>query len=242
MDYGIQLYSVRDMAAVDYEKALREVAALGYEFVEPAGFFGHSAQQVKAWLDQYCLYVSGTHSSFADLENDFDGTVAYHKTIGNTRYIVPAVDLSSKEALDAAVEKFNRFGPMLADHGIELGYHNHAREFWKNADGIVPEEYFRDLTNVKFQMDTYWVFAAKKDPVEVLDEYRDRLIGCIHLKDGFKYPEVKGCALGEGSAPVRDIMAKAKDMGLNMVVESEGLDPTGIEEVARCARFLKAEG
>ena len=52
MDYGIQLYSVRDMASVDYERALREVAALGYEFVEPAGFFGHSAQQVKAWLDQ----------------------------------------------------------------------------------------------------------------------------------------------------------------------------------------------
>ena len=67
MDYGIQLYSVRDMASVDYERALREVAALGYEFVEPAGFFGHSAEQVKAWLDQYGLYVSGTHSSFADM-------------------------------------------------------------------------------------------------------------------------------------------------------------------------------
>ena len=40
----------------------------------------------------------------------------------------------------------------------------------------------------------------------------------------------------------RDVIAKAKDMGLAMVVESEGLQPTGIEEVARCARFLKAEG
>ena len=48
--------------------------------------------------------------------------------------------------------------------------------------------------------------------------------------------------MGEGSAPVRDVIAKAKDMGLAMVVESEGLQPTGIEEVARCARFLKAEG
>ena len=96
MNYGIQLYSVRDMAEVDYEKTLREVAALGYEFVEPAGFFGHSAQQVKAWLDQYGLKVSGTHSSFGDLEEDFAGTVAYHKAIGNTRYIVPGVDTSSR--------------------------------------------------------------------------------------------------------------------------------------------------
>ena len=70
MEYGLQLYSVRDMAKVDYEKALREVAALGYTLVEPAGFFGHSAETVKQWLEQYNLKISGTHSSFDDLEND----------------------------------------------------------------------------------------------------------------------------------------------------------------------------
>ena len=129
MNYGIQLYSVRDMAKDDYEKALREVAALGYEFVEPAGFFGHSAEQVKEWLDKYGLTISGTHSGFADLDEDFEATVKYHKTIGNTKYIVPGVDTSTREALDAAVEKFNKYAPMLADHGIEMGYHNHHREF-----------------------------------------------------------------------------------------------------------------
>lgn len=35
MNYGIQLYSVRDMSNNDFEKTLREVAVLGYEFVEP---------------------------------------------------------------------------------------------------------------------------------------------------------------------------------------------------------------
>ena len=43
MDYGLQLYSVRDMAKKDFEGTLKAVADLGYEFVEPAGFFGHSA-------------------------------------------------------------------------------------------------------------------------------------------------------------------------------------------------------
>jgi len=242
MNYGIQLYSVRDMAKDDYEKALREVAALGYEFVEPAGFFGHSAEQVKEWLDKYGLTISGTHSGFADLDEDFEATVKYHKTIGNTKYIVPGVDTSTREALDAAVEKFNKYAPMLADHGIEMGYHNHHREFIHNLNAIVPELYFREKTNIKFQIDTYWAFVARRDPVEVMEEYRDRLIGCIHLKDGLRYPAVEGTALGEGSAPVRDVIAKAKDMGLAMVVESEGLQPTGIEEVARCAAFLKAEG
>lgn len=44
MKYGLQLYSVRDAAEKDYEMTLREVAAMGYEYVEPAGFFGHSAE------------------------------------------------------------------------------------------------------------------------------------------------------------------------------------------------------
>lgn len=242
MNYGIQLYSVRDMAKDDYEKALREVAAQGYEFVEPAGFFGHSAEQVKEWLDKYGLTISGTHSGFGDLDEDFEATVKYHKIIGNTKYIVPGVDTSTREALDVAVEKFNKYAPMLADHGIEMGYHNHHREFILNQNAIIPELYFREKTNIKFQIDTFWAFVANRNPVEVMEEYRERLIGCIHLKDGLRYPAVRGTALGEGAAPVREVIAKAKDMGLAMVVESEGLDPTGIEEVGRCAKFLKVEG
>lgn len=242
MNYGLQLYSVRDTAEKDYEKALREVAALGYEFVEPAGFFGNSAEQVKEWLDKYGLKISGTHSGFADLENDFEGTVKYHKTIGNTRYIVPGTDTSTRDALDDAVAKFNKYAPMLAEHGIEMGYHNHHREFVLNNNAIYPNLYFMEKTNIKFEIDTFWAFVAHRDPTAVLEEYRNRLIGCIHLKDGRRYPAVSGCALGEGSAPVRDVIAKAKDMGLMMVVESEGLNPTGLEEVARCASFLKVNG
>mgnify|MGYP002575249914 FL=1 len=241
MKYGLQLYSVRDAAEKDYEMTLREVAAMGYEYVEPAGFFGHSAEQVKEWLDKYGLTVSGTHSGFGDLENDFAGTVKYHKTIGNKRYIVPGVDTSNKEALDHAVELFNKYQPMLAAEGIELGYHNHHREFILNGNAIYPNLYFKEKTNIKFEIDTFWAFVAHRDPVTVLEEFKDRLIGCIHLKDGNRYPTVAGKALGEGSAPVRDVMAKAKDLGLLMVVESEGLNPTGLEEVKRCADFLKKE-
>ena len=242
MDYGLQLYSVRDMAEKDFEGTLKAVADLGYEFVEPAGFFGHSAEQGKEWLDKYNRKVSGTHSSFEDLENDFEGTVKYHKTIGNTRYIIPGRDTSTRAALDVTVELINKYQPMLAEHGIELGYHNHHREFSLNQNAIYPNLYFKEKTNVKFEIDTFWAFIAKRDPVTVLEEYRERLIGCIHLKDGLSYPGIAGRALGEGAAPVRDVIAKAKDMGLKMIVESEGLNPTGIEEVGRCAEFLKKNG
>ena len=61
---------------------------------------------------------------------------------------------------------------------------------------------------------------------------------CIHLKDGS--PEGKGCSLGQGAAPVKAVRKKAIELGVGIVVESEGLDPTGKEEVERCINFLKA--
>jgi len=37
---GVQLYSVRDILPKDYEGTLRQLAALGYQEVEAAGFLG----------------------------------------------------------------------------------------------------------------------------------------------------------------------------------------------------------
>jgi sugar phosphate isomerase/epimerase len=49
---GIQLYGVRNAMAEDFEGTIKEVAEMGYEYVEFAGFFGHSAEEVKEMLDK----------------------------------------------------------------------------------------------------------------------------------------------------------------------------------------------
>lgn len=71
MQYGIQMYSVRDLTEKDLALALQKVSEIGYKSVEFAGFFGHSAEEVKAMLEQFGLTVSGTHSGLDDLEKDF---------------------------------------------------------------------------------------------------------------------------------------------------------------------------
>ena len=61
MKYGLQLYSVRDVTEKNLAEALRAVADLGYASVEFAGFFGHSAEEVKRLLAQNGLAVNGAH-------------------------------------------------------------------------------------------------------------------------------------------------------------------------------------
>ena len=49
---GLQLYSVRDFMEQDMEATLKAVSEMGYECVEFAGYFGKTAEEVKALLQK----------------------------------------------------------------------------------------------------------------------------------------------------------------------------------------------
>ena len=49
---GIQLYSVRNQLPTDYQGTLKQIAALGYREVEAAGFYNHTASEVKQAMQQ----------------------------------------------------------------------------------------------------------------------------------------------------------------------------------------------
>ena len=244
MEYGLQLYSVRDITDSDFEGALREVAEMGYTMVEPAGFFGNDGKTVAEWLEKYGLKCCSTHTGLSDLERDFEGTIAMHRAIGCENIIIPAASFKTKADLDHTIELINKYQPMVEAEGMKLHYHNHSKEFWPNLDGQIAEEEIAKRTNILLQIDTFWAYNAGLDPVEVIEKYRDR-ISVIHLKDGIAQdlsdPESKpqGRSLGLGNAPVEAVRKKALELGITMVVESEDLDPTGLEEVKRCIDFLK---
>ena len=235
MEYGLQMYSVRDITKKNLDKALKQVAQIGYKYIEFAGFFGHSAEQVKAMLDNYGLIVSGTHSGLDELDRDFAGTVKYHQAIGNTNYIIPGAPWGTAAELDDTIAKLNKYKPMLAAEGITLAYHNHDGEFLPNKDGLVAHKEMEKRTDIDFEIDTYWAYAAGKDPIEVITRLQDR-VHVIHLKDGDMNKE--GFPLGEGSCPVAAVREKDIELGMTMVVESENLKPDGISEVAQCFKYL----
>ena len=71
MEYGLQMYSLRDITGEDLKGALEKVSKIGYKGVEFAGFFGHSAEEVKSWLDEYGLTVTGTHTGWKEVAEHF---------------------------------------------------------------------------------------------------------------------------------------------------------------------------
>lgn len=237
-DYGLQLYSVRDVTATDMRGTLAKVSEIGYKYVEFAGFFDNSATDIRAMLDEYGLACSGTHSSLDGLRpTAIADTLKYHKELGNPNYIIPGADLSTLERIDDFCKVISFARPILEAEGIKLSYHNHSHEFVVMPWGSTIHSELERRTDIDFEIDTFWTFNAGVDSVQILNKLRDR-ISVIHIKDGFKGG--KGMALGEGEAPVKAVIAEAEKLGFDMVVESETLSPSGIEEVTRCMNFLRS--
>lgn len=236
MKYGIQLYGVRDMAEQSLDSAVAAVAALGYASVEFAGFYGKSAQQVTDMLAANGIGISGTHTSLKHLTEDYEGTVAYHKAIGNKNYIIPAHKLKNQQQIDEFVDAVNGLYPRLKAEGITLAFHNHSGEFLPNADGSVAFEQILYRTQIGLEVDTYWAYVGMGDPVTLLERVKDRLVA-VHIKDGDS--EGNGLPLGRGSCPVADVYKKALELNVPMVVESETCTPSGIEEARICIEYLK---
>ena len=248
MTYALQLYSVRDAAEQDLSEALGRVAALGYAGVEFAGFFRHSAKEVRDMLTKHGLTPVGSHVSLDMLAPDaIEQTADFHKQIGCYELTVPAVDWNSREKATQNLQALTVAAHTLRQKGIRLSFHNHAKECIPAPYGTtVMEELLR--TELYLEPDIFWLYAAGVDPVAFCEAHRDRIC-MLHLKDGVAAPRplvfesanrnTVDRALGEGNAPVLPALTWAKEHGVPVIVESEGLDPTGLDEVARCMSYLQ---
>ena len=242
MEYGLQLYSVRDSVKADgMKETLRRVSEIGYQSVEFAGFGGADAKEVRAWLDEFGLTADGSHNSIKDLlPETIEQTVRDMKTVGNSRIIIPAAKLKTAEDIKIFLDQLAYAKPILEKEGFSLGFHNHDSEFLKNEDGIVPMDVLKNETDLFFELDTYWAYHAGIDPVAEMERMGNRL-HLIHIKDGDPtLGKECGKPLGQGTAPVSAVYAKALAMGLPMVVESETLTPDGMTEIKQCFDYLKA--
>ncbi|MBQ4110645.1 MAG: sugar phosphate isomerase/epimerase [Clostridia bacterium] len=249
-EYGIQMYSLHDITAEHLKEALKAVADMGYKYIEFAGFFGHSPEEIKSWLKEYKLTVTGSHIGLDQIKSDkIEETLTYHKAIGCDNLIVPAADWSDLDKFNDVINTLNEADEILKKNGLRLGYHNHSDEFLPTPDGIIFQDELIKRTSIEFEIDVFWLYNAGIDVVSYLEKYKER-IKVIHLKDGnicppenriygHSYKGVEEFSVGMGSVPVSDIISWANKNNVLIIVESEGLNPTGPEEVARCMEYLK---
>lgn len=245
-EYGIQLYSIRDLTSQNLDAALAAVSRIGYKYVEFAGFFGHTSDEVLNMLCKYGLKVAGSHVSWVDFAPErLDTMIEYHKSIGCKSVVIPAFD-NKEESLEKLIGYINSADEKLNNLGMSVGYHNHSVEFIRTDYGKVIFDEIVNRTNAEIQLDVFWAYNAGLDPVEIIEKYSHR-IKTIHLKDGIAARESEsgkpeGRYVGSGNVAIKDIIKLASEKGILMIVESEDLNPSGEIEIAGCMEYLKREG
>lgn len=245
---GLQLYSVRDVLPKDYEGTLRQLAAMGYQQVEAAGFFGRSAADVKRDMAQAGLDCVSAHYSMGELQKQLDQIIEYGKNLG-LRYIVcsspmvpnqeqargknwaQAIEGMSRDDWKWNADQLNRIGKQTQAAGIKIGYHNHYLEFHQH-DGFYGYEVLLHETDphlVTMEMDCGWVVIGGQHPEYFFEHYPNR-ISMLHLKE-FKLENWKPgqepvpTEMGRGSIDYGKIFAAAKKYKVqirHMFVEQEG--------------------
>src|SRR5699024_2283779 len=106
-------------------------------------------------------------------------------------FVAPEKWQSADDIADTA-RRLNEAAVIAAEHGITVGYHNHAHEIESTIDGVTALEHFASLLDpaVVLEVDTYWVAVGGADPVELLGRLGDRVVA-IHVKDGPATAETK---------------------------------------------------
>jgi sugar phosphate isomerase/epimerase len=259
---GIQLYSVREQIAQNFEGALAAVREAGFLEVESASLPKKPAVEIRRALDNAGLKCVSSHRSFVDVTKDLDATTEFEMTIGASYIICPGPGRKNPPASGTKAgpltiddwkynaEEFNKTGEKLKKAGITFGYHNHWVEF-KPVDGTVPyDELLRlcEPDKTTFEMDCGWVKVAGQDPVALMKKYPHRF-SMFHVKDFHLPPnisfvtheEAKVTELGRGSIDYRPIFAQAAENQkiTHAFVEQEEFDIPWHESLKVDAEYMK---
>lgn len=258
---GIQLYSVREDMKADFAGTLKKIKEMGYDAVEFAGLFEHSAAEVKAMCEEIGLIPVSAHVGRAVIMADVAKVVADYAKIGCKFIVIPWASAEKELPGSAGYADFlkdiNTISAECAKYGIKLLYHNHDFEFAKIDGEYILDKLYSDTTPdvLQTQIDTCWANVGGENPANYVLKYSGRA-PLVHIKDfvGSKSAnmyelidggEVEGKAeavpfelrpVGYGVQDVLSIIKAAEKAGAQMVIVEQDQPSLGRTPI-ECAKL-----
>ena len=247
---ALQLYTLREPLKEDFRRVVHQVAEIGYDGVQFAGYGGLSAQEMRGLLQETGLKPCGTHTGLNVLESTLDEDIAYNLEIGNKWILCPSLPEARRQNAAGWREiaaTLNRIGERCRDRGILFGYHNHAFEFpivaEANGDrGIDILLGQTDSELVFWEPDVYWVHKGGADPALMIRQFKGR-VPITHLKDETKDERQTFAEVGEGSLDWPAILQSSEEAGVEWhCVEQDRCDRDPLESVRISLNNLRSWG
>ena len=207
---SVQLYSLRDAAAIDFVGVLERLGEVGFTGVELAGFHGLSPREFARVALRSGLVVSSGHIGDGAPET-LEATLDDLQEAGCDTAVVaflPPAAFADLDAIQQSADRVTAAHDAASRRGMTLGYHNHWWEFETIIDGRSAWQHLFDRVpaDVFAELDVYWATVGGADPVRLLADHPDR-IRLLHVKDGpADDPKAAMVAVGSGSMDIAGIV------------------------------------
>ncbi len=267
---GLQLYSVRTDMSKDPLATLKQVAGIGYKYVEHASymnrkFYNYSPTEFKKVLDDLGLKMISGHTVLGNkawdeathqFTDEWKHTVEDAATVGQEYVISPWLDESYRKDYDGLLrflDVFNKSGELCKSHGMKFGYHNHNFEFSTTLNNMKLYDIILQHTDPKLvaqQLDIGNMYGAGGRADEIIKQYPGRF-ELMHVKDEIKSAKsemgdgYESTILGAGVVGTKEIADLGRKTGgtRQFIVEQESYqDKTPIEAAKEDYEIMKKWG
>lgn len=267
---GVQLYSVRDDMKKDPAGTLKQIAGMGYKYVEHANyvnrkFYGWTPPEFKKRLDGLGLLMPSGHTVMGkqhwdnakkDFTDEWKYTVEDAAAVGQKYVISPWLDEELRKTYDdfiAYMDVFNKSGELCKKSGMKFGYHNHDFEFSVKLNGQKLFDLILQHTDpslVAQQLDIGNMYHAGGIALDIIKQYPGRF-ELMHVKDEIKSAkgemggEYESTVLGKGVIPVKEVIDLGKRSGgtTHFIIEQESYQgKTPLECVKEDFNMMKKWG
>lgn len=244
LEIGLQLYTLRDEMLQDATSVLQQVAEMGYEGVEFAGYYDFSPEQLTTLLSDLSLKAIGSHVNMDRLQNHLDEEIAMNVAIGSQYVVIPGLNQAQRQALPETVAFLVECSNRFASQGISFGFHNHYVEFTEAyGEQLWFDAFFGSTSpdSMKSELDVCWVSNAGCDPIAYLEQYAGR-VPLIHLKDIRKFTDgtYQTMELGRGDMDLPTIITAAEAAGTEwLIVEQDDCEGSALNSVRISMEWLR---
>lgn len=241
---GIQLYTLRNQLAENFEPVIRRVAEIGYAGVEFGGVYGESPAAAKKLCDELGLEIFSTHTPTPMMEN-LTLAVDTANVLGVKRVVcawIPPERFATIDSIKAACEELNTANQVFRGNDMELLYHNHWAEGYV-VDGKYVYQHMIDFLDptVNLEYDVYWAKTSGVDPAAALRELGKRA-PLLHIKDGPATMDGDMTAVGDGTVDIAAIAQASKDTAEWWIVELDRCAIDMMEAVAKSYTYITQQG
>ena len=194
---GVQIMMLKGkLNEIGIYETLREVRKLGYRSVEVSqmAMSCDNVSELKRASEDFGIEIAALSASIdpvtprsqgETLSTDFDKIVQDCKTLNCSFLrigILPFTTIGDKDKIMEFVKKADEYAVRLAEHGIDLYYHNHHVEFQKYDGQYLLDIIRNHTTRLGFEMDVHWIHRGGEIPASVIKRFAGR-VSLIHLKD-----------------------------------------------------------